>query len=135
MRTQIAIAALMLVPALAMAQAAPAQLEPVKVGGTVAKIVLPGKAYKLQASEFKSLAGQYELADGKTLTMSGTAKHMFAQIDGMPRAELVAASPETLVAKNKQMRIEFGTTANGIVSEVVVTYVAPTETKGRRKAS
>jgi hypothetical protein len=110
------------------------QLDPVIVSGKIEKITLPEKPYKLSQMELTALAGQYDLVNGKTLTLSGNGPKLYAEIDGLAKAELVAAAPDLLVAKNKQIRIDFNQFANGVVGDVSVTYVAPQEIKGRRRA-
>ena len=72
------------------------------------------------------------LSDGRTLTVSGRPKRMKAQIDGLPPAELVAAGPNVLVARNRQMSLNLQQADNGVVREVLVTYVRPTQVNGRR---
>lgn len=95
-------------------------------------ITLPAPVYVIASREFEPLRGQYALADGRTLTVSGRPKRMKAQIEGLPPAELVAASPSVLVARNRQMSLTFRQADNGVVRDVLVTYVKPVEVNGRR---
>lgn len=97
-----------------------------------APITLPAPVYVIASGEFEPLRGQYALADGRTLTVSGRPKRMKAQIDGLPPAELVAASPSVLVARNRQMSLSFRQADNGVVRDVLVTYVKPVEVNGSR---
>ena len=97
-----------------------------------APITLPAPVYVIASREFEPLRGQYALADGRTLTVSGRPKRMRAQIDGLPPAELVAASPSVLVARNRQMSLSFRQADNGVVRDVLVTYVKPVEVNGSR---
>ncbi len=95
-------------------------------------INLPAPVYVIASREFEPLRGQYVLADGRTLTVSGRPKRMRAQIDGLPSADLVAASPSVLVARNRQMSLSFRQADNGVVRDVLVTYVKPVEVNGSR---
>ena len=104
----------------------------VTVTAPAVPITLPAPVYVIASREFEPLRGQYALADGRTLTVSGRPKRMKAQIEGLPPAELVAASPSVLVARNRQMSLTFRQADNGVVRDVLVTYVKPVEVNGRR---
>jgi hypothetical protein len=104
----------------------------VTVTAPTVPITLPAPVYVIASREFEPLRGQYALADGRTLTVSGRPKRMKAQIEGLPPAELVAASPSVLVARNRQMSLTFRQADNGVVRDVLVTYVKPVEVNGRR---
>ena len=104
----------------------------VTVTASPLSITLPAQVYALAGREFEALRGQYALSDGRTLTVSGRPRRMTAQIDGLPAAELVAASPSVLVARNRQISLDFQQADNGVVREVLVTYVRPMQAKGRR---
>ena len=73
--------------------ASPRPDQTVTVTAPAVPITLPAPVYVIASREFESLRGQYALADGRTLTVSGRPKRMKAQIEGLPPAELVAASP------------------------------------------
>ena len=105
----------------------------VTISGTH-RIQLPAHPQRLKAGEFSAVTGQYALADGRTLTVAGTPGHMTAEMEGVPRVELVAASPTSYVARNQRLALSFDQEANGSVTGVVVTWLAPVETKGRRQA-
>ena len=104
----------------------------VTVTAPAVPITLPAPVYVIASREFEPLRGQYALADGRTLTVSGRPKRMKAEIEGLPPAELVAASPSVLVARNRQMSLTFRQADNGVVRDVLVTYVKPVEVNGRR---
>jgi len=100
--------------------------------GSITPITLSSPVYVIASREFEPLRGEYVLSDGRTLVVSGRPKRMRAQIDGLPPAELVAASPSVLVARNRQMSLNFRQADNGVVRDVLVTYVKPVEVNGRR---
>jgi hypothetical protein len=104
----------------------------VTVTAPAASITLPAPVYVIASREFESLRGQYALADGRTLIVSGRPKRMKAQIEGQLPTELVAASSSVLVARNRQMSLSFRQADNGVVRDVLVTYVKPVEVNGRR---
>ena len=115
------------------ANAAPgATDQTVTVTASPSVITLPSPVYVMASRDFEPLRGQYLLADGRTLTVSGRPRRMKAQIDGLPPAELVAASPSVLVARNRQISLNFQQADNGVVREVLVTYVRPAQVNGRR---
>ena len=104
----------------------------VTVTAPSAPITLPSPVYVMASREFESLRGEYALSDGRTLVVSGRPKRMKAQIEGLAPAELVAASPNVLVARNRQISLNFRQADNGVVRDVLVTYVKPVEVNGRR---
>jgi len=105
----------------------------VTISGTQ-RIALPAQPQKLSSSDTDRVVGQYTLANGHTLTVAGRAGHLTAEMEGIPRVELVAASPTSYVARNQRMALTFDAEANGSVSGVVVTWLAPVETKGQRRS-
>ena len=116
----------------AASSASPRPDQTVTVTAPAVPITLPAPVYIIASREFEPLRGQYALADGRTLTVSGRPKRMKVQIEGLPPAELVAASPSVLVARNRQMSLTFRQADNGVVRDVLVTYVKPVEVNGRR---
>lgn len=104
----------------------------VTVTAPSAPIALPSPVYVMASREFETLRGEYALSDGRTLVVSGRPKRMKARIEGLPAAELIAASPSVLVARNRQMSLSFRQAHNGVVRDVQVTYVKPVEVNGRR---
>lgn len=105
----------------------------VTISGTMQRITLPARVKTLHGSEADAVKGDYLLRNGKTLSISGSARRLYAEMDGMPRTEIVAAAADSFVARNQQMALKFDQAANGSVSGVVVTYLAPVETSGQRR--
>lgn len=102
----------------------------VTISGERSKISLPATPYRITISEFNDVAGQYELQNGARLVVFGNGRHMYAAVGDMPKAELVAASPDVLVAKNKTMKMIFDQTPNGETSKVLLTYLVPRNQNG-----
>jgi hypothetical protein len=125
---------LIVISTLAVAQTEP-KTESVTITSVKDRIELPGTPYKIRSAEFNDVKGQYDLENGMTLTVSSTGRRMFAEMDNMSRAELVAAAPNIFVAKNKQMKITFEQMPNGNVGYVLVKFVAPQVSKGIRRST
>jgi len=75
-------------------------------------------------NELDDILGQYNMVDGKTLTISNSGRRIFAKLEGLPKTQLVAAAPNRLVAKDGKMEVDFQQLSNGVVESVTVMYVA-----------
>jgi hypothetical protein len=106
----------------AAAQIAP-QSDTVTITPGAERISLPRHPYAISPGEYEEVSGAYDMANGKTLVMRMAGHRMFAELEGLPKAELVAVSPTTFVAKNRQMKMRFQQEPNGDVSGVTLTYV------------
>lgn len=89
-------------PAPARQQAA---VEEVRIRGPVQAIELPDRLRDIWPNEFDQVKGTYSLSNGKSMQLTMWGKRMYAKIDGMPRTQLVAASPTVFVGRDRQMRI------------------------------
>ena len=103
------------------------------VTGSSLVMALPEKPYVMQGPDYERLEGQYDLSDGKKLTLSGSPHRMVAELDGLPRTQLVAASPQLLISRDRLMHLSFELAPNGVVREVTVTYVQPQTVRGQRR--
>ena len=92
-------------PAIATAQTQPV-VEEVRIRGPVQLIELPDQLRNVWADEFDQVKGTYSLSNGKTMQLSMWGNRMYAKIDGMPRTQLVAASPTLFVGRNREMRVK-----------------------------
>lgn len=88
----------------AMAQTAP-PVDEVRITRPQVRIDLPAERRNVWADEFDQVKGTYYLSNGKTMELSMWGNRMYAKIDGMPRSQLVAASPYVFVALDEQMKI------------------------------
>jgi hypothetical protein len=104
MKKFILVAALGAFSALASAQTQPA-VEEVRISANFARIELPDELRNVWQDEFDQVKGTYRLSNGKTMQLSMWGNRMYAKIDGMPRAQLVAASPYVFVGLDRQMRV------------------------------
>ena len=86
---------------------------------------LPKQPYPISAFEREDVSGEYDMANGKTLMMRTAGRRMVAELEGLPRAELVAVSPTMFVAKNRQMKMTFQQHPNGTVTGVTLAYIRP----------
>ena len=80
-------------------------VEEVRVSRPIERISLPQERHNMWADEFDQVKGQYRLANGKKMELSIVGERMVVTIDGMPRKQLVAASPYVFVAKDEQLKI------------------------------
>lgn len=87
------------------------------------EISLPGNVYKTNSEERREIRGQYDLENGKILTVSNVGRKVYAEIEGQQQAEMVAASPNVFVATSRKMKLKFDQSENGNVTGVVATYV------------
>lgn len=71
-----------------------------------------------QAVELQDFKGQYDLADGRTLTVTERRKTLYAQMNGGPSVELEAAGKGVFNTRWGGMRIEFDQRDNGSVAGV-----------------
>ena len=78
----------------------------IRIAGALNRIELPRELRNVWHDEFDQVKGSYHLSNGKTMQLEMWGNRMYAKIDGMPRAQLVAASPYTFVGLNRQMRID-----------------------------
>jgi len=70
-----------------------------------------------QLDDFK---GQYLLADGRVLTISGSGHKIHAQLDDQPQMALVSAGGAVFTAKDGSFRLTFAQHDNGNVSGVTL---------------
>lgn len=105
-------------------------VDPLNVSSGDRQFSPPVNADQLRAGvwgAFEEIRGQYDMANGKTLTLSTSNHKIYAELDGMPKQELVAAAPNIFVAKNRQMKMTFHQFPNGNVDGVELSYFAPDE--------
>ena len=86
------------------AQTAPAMGE-VRITRPEERIELPQQRRNMWADEFDQIKGQYRLSNGKKMELGMWGNRMYASIDGMPRSQLIAASPYVFVALDKKLKI------------------------------
>jgi len=86
------------------------------VAVTAGAVLVPAHAADLR--EFK---GEYQLADGRSLTIAGGKRQLVARLDGQPDAELVAVGEAVFVSRRGDLRLAFTQHANGKVSGLTLT--------------
>ncbi len=92
----------------------PAADSSVQIKGTSARGV------QMSENDFAGFAGQYQLTNGKKLTVSANNTRYFAQVDGQREVEIVPTSSKSFMSTNTDMELKFGVHSNGIASNVVV---------------
>jgi hypothetical protein len=79
----------------------------------------------LTSMELNDFVGQYELADGRVLTVTQRARRLVAQVEGQEAVPLKRAGPGRFSAADGQLRVAFDQHANGSVTGVVIDVPAP----------
>ena len=69
---------------------------------------------------FQDFRGQYDLADGRVLTITQRGQRYFMQLDNQPETEIMAVGSAAFEAKVGALRLEFTQYANGNVPAVRV---------------
>ena len=86
----------------------------VQIKGTAVRSV------QMSENDFAGFAGEYQLANGKKLTVSNNNARYFAQVDGQREVEIVATGSKSFMSTNTDMELKFGVQSNGTASNVVV---------------
>jgi hypothetical protein len=71
-------------------------------------------------AKFDDIKGQYDLANGRTLTISGSARRVLAQLDGGPQTVLVPSDNAVFTAQDGSFMLTFVQHENGSVSGVTL---------------
>lgn len=80
---------------------------------------MAGAAEKpLRETDLQEFRGQYDLADGRTLTVTQHRKKLYAQMNGGPEVELEPAGKGVFMTRWGGMRVEFDQRDNGNVAGV-----------------
>jgi hypothetical protein len=88
------------------AAAAPASGD-VTTSTSVASVqITADSGYKLRASEFNGVQGNYDLADGTTLRVIGDHRKLYAEVNG-ERKEIVAKSAHVFASRDDAIRLVF----------------------------
>jgi hypothetical protein len=77
----------------------------VRVTGTPERISLPPQLRNVWYEEFDAVDGQYALSNGRRMALSMWGNRMYADIDGIGKMQLVAASPYVFIGLRQQVRI------------------------------
>ncbi len=84
-------------------------------------VSLSAAAQEMTSNEFNDFRGQYQLDGGRLLTMTSEGRRHIADIDGIGRIEVVAASDTAFVAKDGSVTLQFERWKNGNVTAVRIT--------------
>lgn len=72
--------------------------------------------------DFSTVRGSYVLHNGLPLNLSGSTHRPLARLGDRPAVTLVATAPNTYEAADGSLRLVFDAHANGVATEVQVTY-------------
>jgi len=90
------------------------------MGAILLGACLTASAAGMSSTEFDDFRGQYQLADGRVLTMSAFGKRRIAEIDGIGQIEVVAIDDVTFVARHGPLKLTFERWPNGNVTGVSI---------------
>lgn len=108
----------------------PQKMDEIRISGRVAPATLVGNMWREQ---FDDVKGYYRLSNGATMRLARWGSYMFADIDGLPRTRLVAASPYEFVALDDTMKINIDADSgpnNDAVIQLAVPRVAGNPASG-----
>ncbi len=100
-------------------------IDEVRITRPVAEINLPAEKRNVWVDEFDEIKGTYYLSNGKTMQLWMWGNRMYAKIDGMPKSQLVAASPFEFVALDQQLSIKIDATAASGRNEAQLVMLVP----------
>jgi hypothetical protein len=121
------VAALGCVCASTTAQTAPV-VDEVRISRPLVRIELPAERRNMWAEQFDEIKGQYLLENGKTMVLSSWGNRIYASISGMPKKQMVAASPHEFVALDKKLKITIDASERITTAEVLM--VVPRQVSG-----
>ena len=78
-------------------------------------IDLPAKAISPALTNFDNYKGAYDLSDGRVISLTKRGTHIFAEIDGMEKVQLVAADMNSFVATDRTLQLNLGLRSDGEV--------------------
>ncbi len=81
-------------------------VDEIRISGALNRIELPEQLRNVWHDEFDQVKGTYRLSNGKTMQLGMWGNRMYAKVDGMARAQLVAASPTSFVGLDRQIQID-----------------------------
>ena len=86
-------------------------------------------------SALEQFRGDFDLNDGRTLTLSRRVQSLFVEISGEPAQEIRAQTPTRFATVGSNIAIEFHQLANGIVTNVTVTETGNKAALARKVAN
>lgn len=81
---------------------------------------LPAAAASMSSNQFDDFRGQYQLKDGRTLTMVAVGRRFVAEVDGIGRIEVIPAGDAVFKARDGSLVLTFERWPNGNVTEVAL---------------
>lgn len=82
----------------------------------------PRPAASTAGVDFSAVRGSYVLHNGLALNLAGSTQRPLARLGDRPAVQLVATAPNTYEAADGSLRLVFDAHANGVATEVKVTY-------------
>ena len=113
----------------ALSVAATAQSVPdgssVRISASEQTIHLPKQVHRMFQGDFDEFKGAYDLANGKTLSLTVQGRRMFAEVDGQEKTEIVAAARNVFIALDEKMKITIEHEWNGDVGGELLWIMQP----------
>lgn len=96
------------------AEITPAE-ETVNIPAPAQTIELPARRYHMARQDFDEFRGAYDLSNGQTLYLTHSGISMYAEIDHQGTHRIVAASPNSFVALDRQLKMHIDWKEDGTV--------------------
>ena len=95
---------------------------PANVPQSTASVQIKGSVSRVHMNDdqFAGFKGQYQLSNGKVLTVSSNNTRYFAQIDGQRAVEIVPTSDKSFMSANSGIALTFAVHPDGFASDVIV---------------
>ena len=96
---------------------------PANVPAAQSSVQIKGAAVRgvqMNEAQFSNFTGEYQLSNGKRLTVINSNTRYFAQIDGKREVEIVPTGANSFVSTNSGIALTFGVQSNGVADAVVV---------------
>jgi hypothetical protein len=96
---------LLCVASTAYAQSDPKKIDTVRVPAVPERIDLPTAHLGMVMTNFDSYRGSYDLADGRTLYLTARGQRMYAEVEGLPKTEVIGVSSNSFVAVDRSLQL------------------------------
>ena len=88
-------------------------------------LTIEGTALKpVTAAQASELRGEFQMSNGKVLSVLRKGRKLVAEMDGMPSSEMRAAGDQRLISADGKVDLVYKAAANGNVTGVTLKFTA-----------
>jgi hypothetical protein len=109
----------------AVAQSSPDNLGSVKIPLPSMSITLPEHTNRVYLGRFDSVVGAYDLSNGRLLRLSMQGNRKYAEVDGMPKTEVIATNEYEYVGVDRSLKINLTEPLFGYVKGTLLIATPP----------